>query len=170
MGISGDESTHLLWRMRNGEVPSSPKPITWWVLIGTNDFGVSKCSENMVLQGIVKVVEELKRQRPHDKIVLNSLLPRSTNKTGSLEPPRDSLSKPFYWNHIRQINKQLYQYCEKDSSLYFFNATDIFVSKQNHELSIPLKLMPDRLHPSSVGYKKWGTEIGKFLENDLNVP
>ena len=41
LGISGDQSDHLLYRMQHGEWPSIPPKVAL-VLIGTNDLGFAR--------------------------------------------------------------------------------------------------------------------------------
>jgi len=35
LGIAGDRTVDLLWRIRNGEMPEELNPSIWWILIGT---------------------------------------------------------------------------------------------------------------------------------------
>lgn len=48
LGISGDTSTNLLYRIQNGEVPSTLNPPVFWILIGANDFIKLWCTPEMV--------------------------------------------------------------------------------------------------------------------------
>lgn len=175
-GISGDTSPNLLWRLQNGELPShidsstedneesfhELKSKVWWLLIGTNDFGRSKCSAKSVEKGISTVLDEImKRMEPEDIVVVNSLLPR-----GDLE---DSIDQEL-WDKIQEVNKALFEICEKHRTkgfnVEFFNQNDIFFEggKYKEGALINTTLMPDLLHPSALGYKLWGEKIAHTLE------
>ena len=43
LAISGDQTQHLLWRLQNGEWPSSIPTATVVVMIGTNNLGGATC-------------------------------------------------------------------------------------------------------------------------------
>merc|ERR1711862_1027682 len=71
-----------LWRIQNGELPSYLNPKVFWLLIGTNDLAIKQCSEDVVLLGILRVIEEIQSLRPNAKIVINSILPMTDDKKG----------------------------------------------------------------------------------------
>jgi hypothetical protein len=75
MGLTGDSSSNVLWRLMNGELPDNFDPPIWWLIMGMEDVGRYGCSEEITLMGILRIVEEIKTQRPNAKIVVNSLLP-----------------------------------------------------------------------------------------------
>ena len=72
MGISGDTAPNLLWRLMNGEMPFGLNPKVWWVHIGINDLSLKGCSEEVVLLGILRVVEEIQNLDPMGIIVINN--------------------------------------------------------------------------------------------------
>jgi hypothetical protein len=58
----------------NGEMPATFDPKIWWIEMGMNDLGRAQCSEEVVVLGVLRVVEELLK-KPDAKIVINSLFP-----------------------------------------------------------------------------------------------
>lgn len=168
LGISGDTSPNLLWRLRNGEMPSMEKgrPLrsrVWWVLIGTNDFGRSLCSEEAVTTGIKTVLEEvLSRAEPDDIVVMNSLLPRDYFKD-----PDDLI----FWKKIKRVNESVRQICKEKQEngfhVVFSNHNDIFLSKDGKSL-VNKDLMPDKLHPNADGHKLWAEQIVQTLDSLLD--
>jgi lysophospholipase L1-like esterase len=82
LGIAGDHIANLLWRIQNGELERADSKV-FWVLIGTNDLTAS-CSEEVILLGIIHIVEEIKRRKPDSIIVLNGILPRTDSPSGKL--------------------------------------------------------------------------------------
>ena len=180
LGISGDTGPNLLWRIQHGEMPSitasstkdantnvakfseeeefSPK--IWWLLIGINDLRFLGCSEEIVLISIERIVEEIQlRKITNSTIVLNGLLPSSQDEHGRL----GSL-----WDSIQMINAELQKYAEKSvGDIRYFDAKDIFLAGDRY---IDGDLMPDFLHPSALGFQRWGraikTEINNILKNE----
>ncbi len=73
LGIAGDQSPHLLWRLKHGEINLNPK--VWWVTMGTNDLLSGGCSPEVVLLGILRIVEEIQWAKPDAIIVINGILP-----------------------------------------------------------------------------------------------
>jgi len=75
LGIAGDSCTNVLWRIQHDEMPSDFNPKVWWVVLGMNDLTRMQCSEEIVVLGILRVVEEIHLRKPDARIVINSLLP-----------------------------------------------------------------------------------------------
>ncbi len=85
LGIAGDRIANLLWRINNGELEGVNSK-AFWVLIGTNDL-TDECTEDVVLLGIIRVAEEIRRLKPDSIVVLNGILPRSNRADGRLTFP-----------------------------------------------------------------------------------
>ncbi len=175
LGISGDTSQNLLWRIQNGELPDNLRSPVIWLLIGTNDFGRTWCSSELVVIGIIRVVEELIRLRPGSTIVINSLLPRSFHKKGYVTKGRKgrwwrSSSRPALpplWSDIDSVNDELESYAANRRHVEYIDTVSLFFKDptvpEDH-LRIDRRLMPDFLHPSEKGYKLWGEKIVESLE------
>jgi len=82
LGVAGDTAPNVLWRIQNGELPSYLNPKIFWLLVGTNDLAIKQCSEEVVLLGILRVIEEIQSLRPDAMIVVNSILPMTDDKKG----------------------------------------------------------------------------------------
>lgn len=174
LGISGDTSANLLWRLQNGELPSSLNPTVFWLLIGTNDLGVSWCSAEVALIGILRVVEEIRAKKPGSIIVINGLLPRTfdTRKGFVTRKKNPGLgnkkNRPVLWNDIVEINKELEEYSKHHDGVEYFNPNGIFLVDETVSSKSPQinkRLMPDYLHPSARGYKTWGDKIVERLDH-----
>mmetsp|Transcript_10894 Transcript_10894/g.19053 ORF Transcript_10894/g.19053 Transcript_10894/m.19053 type:complete len:489 (+) Transcript_10894:147-1613(+) len=184
MGIAGDTSANLLWRLMNGEMPYGLTPRVWWVGIGTNDLSMKGCSEEVVLLGILRVVEEIQNSHPNDIIVINSILPINRNEDGLLEHVGKhhedvALKKKEknlkdnemstkrghidFWPSIVSINKELKKFASAHTNVKFFNADTIFVEERGGGKYLKLDLMQDPVHPNVSGYKKWNNMIKKKL-------
>lgn len=66
----------------HGEMPENFNPRVWWISLGMNDLGRSQCSEEVVVIGILRVVEEIRMKKPNARIVINSLLPMADLRGG----------------------------------------------------------------------------------------
>jgi lysophospholipase L1-like esterase len=80
LGIAGDTAPNVLWRLMHGEMGSSDRlglfnPKVWWITLGMDDLGRMQCSEDVVVLGILRVVEEVITKKPDAHIVINSLFP-----------------------------------------------------------------------------------------------
>lgn len=74
LGFNGDATSHLLWRMRNGELDGiSPKAAV--ILIGANNLGLVHWPAEDNVKGIEAVVAEARRRLPHTPILLIGILP-----------------------------------------------------------------------------------------------
>lgn len=189
LGIAGDKSSNLLWRIQNGELPETLTAKVFWVLIGTNDFlkattaqgeRVDQCSEEVVLMGIRRVVEEMRMRKPDCRIVVNGLLPRSDLGGGMLYKKGEKT----VMDAIDVVNHHLKEYCEKSPNhLEYFDASNIFLrnrrnctnttglvdaeeeEEEKYGKYIPLSLMEDSLHPTPLGYKLWAEQIRRKIKS-----
>ncbi len=74
LGFSGDATSHLLWRLRNGQLDGiSPKGVV--LLIGTNNFGRLRWSVEDTLKGHEACVAEIRRRVPAAKLLVLGLPP-----------------------------------------------------------------------------------------------
>jgi hypothetical protein len=73
-GVS-TQNPSVLYRLLNGEMPDDFNPKIWWLELGLSDLGLSQCSEEVVVVGVLRVVEEIMNRKPQAKIVINSLFP-----------------------------------------------------------------------------------------------
>lgn len=189
MGIAGDTAPNLLWRLMNGENPFGLEPKVWWVHVGINDLSIKGCSEEVVLLGILRVVEEIQNTRPDAKIVINSILPVSRNEEGLLEHigkhhedqalrkkelnMMDSSMSPKrlhvdLWPSIVSINEELSKFASKHKGIKFFDANEVFVEEREDAKYLKVDLMSDPVHPNLSGHKKWNNAIKKKLHEILN--
>jgi hypothetical protein len=89
LGIAGDQANNILWRLMHGELNDNFNPPVWWLVIGMEDLARYKCSEDIVIMGILRIVEEIKNFKPDAKIVINGLFPIMSlrlvaNRSGSI--------------------------------------------------------------------------------------
>jgi len=180
LGISGDTTPNLLWRLKNGELTEYIKPKVWWITIGTNDLGSTHCSEEYVIIGIIRVVEEILARKPEATVVINGILPRGDYDGGRLVDPESDqmrLDEPLeeinLWRSIILVNQELEIFANKTSRVKYFDAKNYFLVPMKNkyyaskEHQMIKKLMSDYFHPTAKGHKVWGEHILKFLRENI---
>ncbi|HEY3755851.1 MAG TPA: GDSL-type esterase/lipase family protein [Opitutaceae bacterium] len=148
LGISGDRTEHVLWRLQNGEVDGlHPKVIV--LMIGTNNIGLehdgfsSRGTPEDAAGGVKAVVAELRRRCPAAKILLLGVFPRAH---ASDNPMRAD---------VAAINRTISALDDQQHVFY----RDIGPKFLEADGTISSEIMPDFLHPSPRGYEIWGGAI-----------
>lgn len=149
LGISGDRTTHVLWRITEGKelVPLKPKAAV--IMIGTNNMGVHTAEQ--IAGGITAIVAELQKQKPDMKILLLGIFPRSAKAEDKV---RDK---------IKQTNAMIAKLADGKKVVYK-DIGEKFLEKDG---SLDKKIMPDFLHLSPAGYDIWAENIKEDLQNLL---
>lgn len=83
----------------NGEMPLAFNPKIWWLEVGMNDIGRTQCSEEVVILGALRIVEEILNKKPEAQIVINSLLPMAELR-GDLVPAKLDFKDSFFKSTI----------------------------------------------------------------------
>ncbi|HEY9790408.1 MAG TPA: GDSL-type esterase/lipase family protein [Candidatus Obscuribacterales bacterium] len=176
MGIPGDQTQHLLWRLQNGELDfTAPKPRAIVLLIGTNNLskwatvgatdvttgkthykkvGVMACTNKEIFEGVQACVNEMKKHLPDTKILVVGILPRD-------EQP-DAISR----QRIKDTNVLLQSLADNKHVFY----TDIGKSLLQPDGSIARDVMYDFLHPTKVvGYQHMLGAIKPHVDSMLSA-
>ena len=144
LGIGGDRTQHVLWRIQNGELDGiTPKLAV--LMIGTNNTG-GQFAEH-IAGGIKAIVAELQKQKPDMKILLLGVFPRSAKATDTIR------AKIKYINAI--ISK-----LDDGKNVAYKDIGEKFLDKDG---ALDKKIMPDFLHLSEEGYSIWA----KAIEDDV---
>lgn len=140
LGIGGDRTEHVLWRLQNGELEGYQAKL-FVIMIGTNNGGDSK---EDVAGGITAIVNEIKKRQPQAKILLLGIFPRA----------------PQASDRGRQKNNQVNQIVAKlddgGKTLKYMDIGDKFLDEKK---DLPKDIMPDFLHPNAKGYQIWADAI-----------
>src|SRR5205807_491305 len=79
IGIGGDQTQHVLWRLDNGELDGiNPNPKVAMIMIGTNNLG--NRDDEAIAAGVTKIVQEVHEKLPQTKILLLGIFPRNNVK------------------------------------------------------------------------------------------
>lgn len=156
MGISGDRTENVIWRLQNGELEGiNPKVAT--LLIGTNNtdgnhyLEISTSEE--LAAGIWKICSIIRGKLPDTEIILIGILPY-----GYKPNHRDEINKA--------TNKIISKFPARDSKIHYYDIGYLFL---NEEGKVKQELMPDFLHPNVEGekliFETLAPEVEKFLAN-----
>ena len=144
LGIGGDRTQHVLWRLENGNVDGiSPKLAV--VMIGTNNSRAN--TPEQTRDGIIAIVRELRRDLPNTKILLLGIFPRGENAE---DERRQTNSR---------VNTMVAGLADGDMVHYL----DIGAAFLESDGSLSREIMPDLLHLSEEGYGIWAEAMEPVL-------
>jgi lysophospholipase L1-like esterase len=138
LGISGDRTEHVLWRMQNGELEGY-KARLFVIMIGTNNGGDS--AED-VASGIEAIIKEIKAKQPQAKVLLLGIFPRG-------EKPNPGRAKN------EKVNEIIAKW-DDGKTLKYLDIGDKFLTADK---TLTKEVMPDALHPNAKGYEIWGEAV-----------
>jgi lysophospholipase L1-like esterase len=151
LGISGDLTSSVLWRMQNGEIDGiAPKAAV--ILIGTNDtlHGATAEQTEAGIDAIVKVVHE---KLPATKILLLGILPSHISDAKTTAD--------------QEVNRYLARQYGKSPFVTYLDIGDIFKKdgRIRDELFYDSHLPNSRgsLHPDSTGQRMMAEAIEPVL-------
>lgn len=140
LGISGDRTQHVLWRLENGNLDGlSPKLAV--IMIGTNNSNSDTGEE--IADGVFAILRRLRAEQPQMKILLLNIFPRGANAE----------------DRLRKINdraNQLLQIAADDPMVDIMDLAPVFLQEDG---TLPKEVMPDLLHPEGEGYRMWAEAI-----------
>lgn len=142
---------HLLWRLKNGEMPPELQPKVWWFMIGINDVGMGGCSVDAVVAGTVQILWAiLNRRQGNEPVVINSIMPAG---------PGDLSQNNAHQEILVPINRQIECCAEllhEGKNVYFVDAEGTTTDKTEAGTFLkPGGHMEDNLHPSEEGSRQW---------------
>lgn len=149
LGIGGDRTQHVLWRLENGEVEGlKPKAVV--LMIGTNNLGSKESAADTIL-GVKAVVESLRAKLPDSKILLLAVFPRG-------EKADDA-----YRAQIQEVNDAIAK-LDDGSHVKYLDIGKKFLAEDG---TLTREVMPDALHPNAKGYEIWADAIAPALDEML---
>ena len=148
-GIGGDRTEHLLWRLTEGKELEGMEPKVAVLMIGTNNMGSNTAAE--IADGIQAVVDALRKQRPHTKILLLAIFPRSPKPTDMVRDKN---------NYVNEKIAKL----DDGKTVRFLDIGGKFLDKDGN---LAKEIMYDFLHLTPDGYKLWADAIQPSLNEAL---
>jgi lysophospholipase L1-like esterase len=156
IGISGDRTQHVLWRLDHGEVDGlHPKVVV--LMIGTNNTGLEgdrltlRNSPAEAAEGVAAVVNDLRQKLPEAKILLLAVFPRSHLPTDAAR------------GEVVAINERIAG-LDDGSHVHYLDIGSKFLTADG---TLEPDIMPDYLHPSARGYAIWADAMQPTLDRLL---
>jgi len=155
LGISGDRTQHVLWRLQNGNIDHI-KPKLAVVMIGTNNSHSDDNTAEEIAAGITAIVDTIKSKLPDAKILLLGIFPRGEKPSmrGSLNVNRDKIDR------VNAIIAKLHE----GQRVVYHDIGGKFIDAQG---VISKDVMPDFVHLSPKGYEIWADAIDHHIKSVL---
>jgi len=134
LGIGGDQTQHVLWRLQNGNLKGiSPKLAV--LMIGTNNAGGNRPEE--IAAGIRAIIRTLRKNAPDTKILVLAIFPRGPNNDDGL----------------RKINAEASELVARSKRIdgKMVKFKDIGKKFLEPDGTLTKEIMPDLLHLSPKG-------------------
>ena len=145
LGISGDKTQEVLWRLENGELDGLDEGTKLVVMmIGTNNLGHRPAATpEDTAKGVECLVKTIRQKLPQSKLLLLAVFPRGT----AADDP--------YRSQIRTVNSTISKLADGRQVRYL----DIGKKFLADDGTLPRDVMPDALHPNAKGYQIWADAI-----------
>jgi lysophospholipase L1-like esterase len=140
-GVGGDRTQHVLWRFENGQLDGL-KPKVAVLMIGTNNSNKDDNTEAEILEGVTKIVTQMRERQPQMKIIVLGIFPRGATFS-------------FQRGKILQVNQALAKLADGKNIFYIDFGSQLIEA----DGSISKEIMPDYLHLSERGYEIWAAAI-----------
>jgi beta-glucosidase len=141
MGIGGDRTQHVLWRLDHGNVDGL-KPKLAVLMIGTNNSNGTDNTAEEIADGIKAIVAKLRKKLPETKILMLAIFPRGEKPN----PQREKNAKA----------SELAAEVADGEMVYYLDIGDKFLTDDK---TLTKEIMPDYLHLSLDGYQIWAEAI-----------
>ncbi len=149
-GVGGDRTQHVLWRIEHGELDGiNPKVIV--LMIGTNNMRDDKPGD--IALGVRAIVDEIKQRKPESRILLLAIFPRGQKPT---DPVRTK---------VRETNQII---AALDDAGRHVRYMDIGAKFLEPDGTILKSIMPDYLHLTKEGYRRWAEAVMPAIKDMLH--
>ena len=143
VGISGDRTEHVLWRLENGSYPTTaeraPKVVV--LMIGYNNTNKRQSSENTAA-GVKKILEKIHTVSADTKILLLGIF--------NLRPAN------------QKVNEIIKEY-HNGSNVFYLDISGTFCFERESKKANRGYYFMDGVHPNPLGYKAWAEAIEPTL-------
>jgi lysophospholipase L1-like esterase len=140
LGIGGDRTQHVLWRLENGNIEGI-KPKLAVLMIGTNNSGTN--TSEQIAAGVKLIVEKLRTKLPETKVLVLAIFPRGADKDDAKRKVNEGANESI---------KGL----ADDKMVFFLDIGPKFLDADG---KLSKEVMPDLLHLNEKSYKTWAESI-----------
>jgi lysophospholipase L1-like esterase len=152
LGFNGDATSHLLWRIENGEAAGiSPKVAI--ILIGANNLGRLHWSAEDTVTGIGAIIASLRQRLPNTKLLLLGVLPSDRSAWAT--------------ETTLTINRMLASRYGRGGDVTYVDVGHVFMKdgKLDRDLFLDPRLTPPSapLHPTAEGQRLMAETIEPTL-------
>lgn len=148
LGIGGDRTQHVLWRLDNGNIEGiSPKAAV--LMIGTNNSGTN--SSVQIAEGVEAIVKKLRTKLPKTKILVLGIFPRGA----TIDDAKRKVNAGANLS-IRKL--------ADGEMVHYLDIGDKFL---NNDGTLSKEVMPDLLHLNEKSYTTWAEAIEPKLKELL---
>ena len=139
LGIGGDGTQHVLWRMKYGELEGYRAKL-FVLMIGTNN----RDRPEQIAQGVKAILGTIRAKHPEAKVLLHPIFPRGKTAQDGARKRNEA------------VNAIIRGYADGTDVLWHdFNAK--FLDEKGDMK--PGLMFPDNLHPDHGGYLVWRDEL-----------
>jgi len=153
LGIGGDQTQHVLWRLREGHLDGL-HPRVLVLMIGTNNTGGGMHSPRDIRDGVAAILGELHARMPDTRVLLLAIFPRGTTAADAARLNNEA------------ANVLLAALCDGDRVRFL----DIGPAFTETDGSLAADVMPDALHLSAAGYERWAAAMAPALAEMMAQP
>lgn len=145
MGIGGDRTQNVLWRLQNGELEGY-KAKLFVVMIGTNNLFDKQTEPAHAAAGVRAILDLIQAKQPQAKILLLGIFPRGEKPN----PGRDK---------ITATNKLISKF--QGGAVSYMDISKQFLGPDD---TISKEVMHDSLHLAPKGYDIWAEAIAEKVK------
>lgn len=145
LGIGGDKTENVIWRLKAMVLPDEPPPI-FLVIVGTNNLSGSPACD--IFYGIHRIVSLLNQKAPEAKVVVATIFPRGHNFSELAEK-------------IETVNVNIHRYASNWGALVF---------DENDDLRCEIRgdcnfYYSDMIHFNEAGYGYLTKQLSALLDS-----
>jgi lysophospholipase L1-like esterase len=140
LGISGDRTQHVLWRLENGNLEGI-KPKLAILMIGTNNAAAN--TSEQIAAGVKAIVEKIRAKLPSTKVLVLAIFPTGSNPS----------------SRLRRINEganEIVKGLADNQMIFFLDIGPKFLAADG---TLSREVMPDLLHLNAASYRTWAEAI-----------
>lgn len=142
IGIAGEVTQSILWRLQRGAVDGI-KPQIVVLMIGINNLSGGDSASDTV-RGIKEIISVLQKKLPDSKLLLLAILPREAK-----------ITPPTLQQRIVDANKLLSEI--HDDRIYFLDLGRLALDHDSAGFFV------DGLHPSLTGYERMAPPLARAI-------